>query len=46
MERVGSALVQVVEVKTAAGAMLPSPVVENLRTVGVAALPQVGVETT
>ncbi len=46
MEKVGSVLVQVVEVKVAAGAMLPSPVVENLRTEGVAVLPQVGVETT
>ena len=46
MERVGSALVQVAEVKVAAGAMLPSPVVENFRTVGFAVLPQVGTETT
>ena len=46
MESVGSALVQAVAVKVATGAMLPSPVVENFRTVGLAVLPQVGVETT
>jgi len=46
MERVGSALVQVDDVKEATGAMLPSPVVENLRTEGLAVLPQVGTETT
>lgn len=46
MEREGSGLVQAVEVKLETGAMLPVPVVENLRMVGLAVLPQVGVETT
>ena len=46
MERLGSGVVDASEVKVATGAMLPSPVVENLKTAGLAVLPQVGTETT